>query len=133
VRDVFTEHSIPWTANYDGMILGFNGHLHDGGTGVRIYKTTNTSNDGRPLCTSATRYAKTPMTGLKGAFDKHHFEMEHIVSQDLCVEERGIPLKKGDQLYFQADYDLTKYPGMKNSKGQFEEIGGVVGGLFTYP
>lgn len=29
--DVFTEHSVPWTAMRDAWLLGTGGHMHDGG------------------------------------------------------------------------------------------------------
>jgi hypothetical protein len=104
-REVFTEASIPWKPAVDGVMLGFGGHLHDGGLGLRVYK--NRQN----ICNSTTYYARTPTEGLHGKFDEMHFQMQHIVKQDLCTLEHGIPLLKTDELHFEVDYNMTKYPG----------------------
>jgi hypothetical protein len=105
IREVFTESSIPWKPVVDGVMLGFGGHLHDGGLGLRVYKNN------RNICNSSTHYAKTPTDGLHGRFDQMHFSQEHIVKQDHCVLEQSVPLLKSDELHFKVDYNLTKYPG----------------------
>ena len=105
LREVFTEASVPWKPAVDGVILGFGGNLHDGGLGLRVYK--NRVN----VCNSTTHYARTPTDNLHAGFDKMEFEMQHIVKQDFCTLEQGIPLLKTDELHFEVDYNLTKYPG----------------------
>jgi hypothetical protein len=37
------------------------------------------------------------------------------------------PIKKGDEIRLAAHYDFTKHKGMKNNKGELDEVMGMAG------
>jgi len=129
----FSEHSMPWRALQDGYILSTGGHMHDGGVSTEIFK-----NDAL-LCDSLPHYAKTTQ-GHHPMHDRRQIsggatsntEIEHIEKQDPCLYMEGVPLKKGDQMYMKVNYDFEKYPGIKNKKGELDEIMGIVGTLVAF-
>lgn len=59
-------------------------------------------------------------------------DISHILKQDPCLFPDGIPLKKGDTMYLQVNYDFKAHPGMKNNKGELDEIMGIVGSLVAF-
>src|ERR1700761_7302816 len=50
LKSVFSEYSFPWTSPHDGWVFGGNGHVHDGGVSIEIFK-----ND-QVICTSVPHY-----------------------------------------------------------------------------
>ncbi|KAF2398655.1 hypothetical protein EJ06DRAFT_557869 [Trichodelitschia bisporula] len=137
VRTVFTEYSIPWVSRKNGWIMGSNGHMHDGGTSTEVFK-----NDQR-ICISYPHYSMGGH-GMGGmGHDKRQLragnhtntDIEHIDVQEGCFYTDPVPIKKGDSLYIRANYDFTAHAGMKNKKGELDEVMGIVGSLiaFDYP
>ncbi|KAE9971855.1 hypothetical protein EG328_005336 [Venturia inaequalis] len=152
----FEEHSIPWKAKKNGFLLGSNSHIHDGGIQTEIFQ-----ND-KVICRSIPKYSASIMGGMgsmPGGHSKRSIDIPsggerlevrsrrirrqeaknsslHIESLEGCIfAGNEIPFKKGDSLYLRVDYDFNKYPGMRNSNGELEEIMGLAGNLvaFDYP
>lgn len=59
-------------------------------------------------------------------------DIPHILKQDACLFPDGIPMKKGDTMYLQVNYDFKLHQGMKNKKGELDEIMGIVGSLVVF-
>ena len=74
------------------------GHVHDGGTGVSL--TIN----GEKICTSEAKYGG-PGHTTTGPDGK---TWETMSSMTPCKEL--IPLKKGDKIILEADFDTEKHP-----------------------
>jgi hypothetical protein len=75
------------------------GHLHDGGNDIQL--TIN----GKEICDSKAIYGGKGFEG-KSADGKAWNTINHM---DLCPTT--IPLKRGDELVIQANYDTEKHPG----------------------
>jgi len=137
IRNTFFEYSVPWTSPADGLILGNNCHLHDGGTSTRFYL------EGKMICESIPRYSNgsgLPTMGMspmrKRQMGTHkNSEIPHIEDQPPCVYKEAIPIKRGQDMYIKADYDFTIHEGMKNKKGELDEVMAIAGALiaFNYP
>jgi len=132
----FSEYSIPWISPRDGYILGANGHMHEGGTSVDVFR-----ND-QLICTSLPKYAKSAAKGMGGHHGKRQNmgghssdDIEHIGEQTGCEFHQAIPIRKGDKMFIRSNYDFTQHPGMLNKKGELDEVMGIVGSLvaFDYP
>jgi len=134
--EVFSEHSFPWKAPRDGWILATGGHMHDGGETLEIFQ-----ND-KVICTSRPTYTKGAghghsMAGKKarrqiaGGKESNN-EIAHIDKQPGCNFPTGNPLKKGDTMYLSANYNFKRYPGMKNTKGELDEVMGIVGSIVAF-
>jgi hypothetical protein len=93
----FSEHSIPWTARKEGLLLGTNAHMHDGGLGIDVFQNDN------KICSSFPQYNMT--TGMPGMAGMH------IDRYKGCEFDSPIPLKVGDRMYLRANYDFTKHDG----------------------
>lgn len=111
--DKFVEHSFPWNATRDGLILSTGGHMHDGGVSTQIFQ------NGKKICDSLPHYGKGAGHGMKRKMKKRQMgggaasnsEIEHIETQDACTFTQGLPMKKGDSVYLSVDYDFKRYPG----------------------
>ncbi|KAF2396917.1 hypothetical protein EJ06DRAFT_178100 [Trichodelitschia bisporula] len=138
IRRRFSEHTIPWTAPNDGTILLTGGHMHDGGISV------DTVHNGQTICESVAQYGRRAgNAGSEGpghgghsrrqipAGDYNNMDIDHILEQTRCIYSKGRSLKKGDKLWIRANYDFDKHPGMKNQKGELDEIMGIVGTLIA--
>jgi hypothetical protein len=114
----FTEYSMPWISPQNGWIFGGNGHMHEGGLAIDIFKNHEL------VCTSTPHYSKSPtLSGMGGmSHDKRQSTalssstqdntiIEHIDRQDGCELSTGIPVKKGDSMYIKVSYDFTKHAG----------------------
>ncbi|TLD29730.1 Threonine synthase [Venturia nashicola] len=130
---VFTEHSVPWTATRDAWLLGTGGHMHDGGVSTEIFVNK------QRVCNSVPKYSKSAKGMSKAtsllkrqAMDSSNLEIEHIESQDFCDFQDGIAMKKGEEMYLQASYDFITHPGMKDKNGDLDEIMGIVGSLVAF-
>jgi hypothetical protein len=108
---VFSEHSVPWTAQFDGSLMATSAHLHDGATSMEIYK------NGNVVCVSLPHYEKGPGMDMHGHSKRQMGKVEkgntneHIVRQSPCIYEDPIPFKKGDMIFTKANYDFTKHAG----------------------
>jgi hypothetical protein len=149
---VFSEHSQPWTAPKNGLIMTTGGHLHDGGVSLQVYH-----ND-KVICDSASIYSEKGggmgagglATVKPGTTDgmtmTHHtpdMAMEqtpgakrdkplHIDHQEGCLFMDGLPIVKGDTMHLQANYNFTKFDGAKNAKGELDEVMGITGTLVVF-
>ena len=130
----FSEHSPLWEAPRDGFILGTGAHQHDGGTGTYIFL-----ND-KVICDSVPRYVNSShghggmgmrRRQLMGG-DYKNEEIPHIEKQSGCGFKDGLAIKKGDTMHIQANYDFELHLGMKNKKGQLDEVMGIVGTLVAF-
>lgn len=126
----FIEHSIPWNAKKNGLILGVNSHMHDGGLQTDVYQNE------KVVCSSKSQYSMSLSGGMGGmSHSKRSIDGPGSIEQ---VKTRGsrirrqeknlasmhidhmegctfpgteIPLKKGDSMFLKVDYDFDKFPG----------------------
>ncbi|KAF2672991.1 hypothetical protein BT63DRAFT_436803 [Microthyrium microscopicum] len=129
----FSEHSVPWIAPKDGFIMSTGGHMHDGGVSIEVVRNNEV------ICTSKPDYSKEGghSHGMKSkrqmpGGDHTNNDIEHIASQGICLFPEGVPFKKGDKMYIQANYDFDKHPGMKNKNGELDEVMGITGALVVW-
>jgi hypothetical protein len=91
--------------------LKSDGHLHDGGDSVTLYV------NGKKACESKAKYGGPG--SVRTTRDGHKWET--ISSMGSCYEP--IPVKKGDKVEIEANYDLDKHP-LRLSKGEkMEQMG----------
>jgi hypothetical protein len=121
----FTVTASPWVANINGKVIGMGGHLHDGGTNVRVLV------DEKLTCDSVASYGGSPefmqKTLLAGAHS-HGGAMEHISKMTMCTPGNGLgvpEVKKGQKWVLKADYDYEKFKGMTNNRGKQDTIMGI--------
>jgi hypothetical protein len=138
---IFSEHSQPWKAQSKGYVLATGGHLHDGASSLQVYL-----ND-KVICDSIAVYSDKGgggMAAAKGLRKRQHEGMagmdaghggekpKHIDHQEVCLFPSGIPFNKGDTMHLQANYDFTKFTGMKNAKGELDEVMGITGTMVVF-
>jgi len=116
--------SRPWTSAYDGQMLGVGGHLHDGGTNVNIY------HNNQVMCNSKAQYDEPQMKGMAKGMTRRdggphgaNDNMAHIKQMGTC-SALG-PIKKGDTIFIDANYDFNKFQGMKSKAGAYTEVMGI--------
>jgi hypothetical protein len=119
----FTESSFPWIAPQSGYILGFNGHMHDGGVEMQVLK------NGEAICTTAPMYSSggNSSHGMGGHSGGGHSKRQmgppikggeygnadiaHIAGEEGCAFDPPLQLNKGDTLHITSRYDFEKHPG----------------------
>jgi len=143
IRDVFEEYSVPWKSPKNGYVLGANSHLHDGGVDTKVYL------DELNICTSQASYAKDAPKGMGSAngiangnggghshskrqMGGHSDDSEHIAHQSACAFDKPIPLKKGQEMFIKCAYDFRQHSGMKNAKGELDEVMAIAGALVAF-
>lgn len=118
---------------------------HSGGISTEVFRNSER------ICNSVPTYGMAPSKAATAATtgEKTHghgdmakrqmmgsgagnADIPHILKQDACLFPDGIPMKKGDTMYLQANYDFKQHPGMKNKKGELDEIMGIVGSLVAF-
>jgi hypothetical protein len=112
----------PWTSNFDGILLGTGGHLHDGGMNVEVFQNK------KMICDSTAGYGGAAYTGGGSATaaspsSSDMNSMEHISEMSTCNDLGQI--KKGDQVWITANYDFGKHMGMKTASGKMDEVMGI--------
>jgi hypothetical protein len=135
----FTVNTSRYTSTFDGDVLGVGSHLHDGGARSDVMA------GGSKACTSMAGYGETKEYLQKagmghggGGGHGHGGDMPHISSMSLCYLEevskenpRGmnradklsvLKLTKGQTWYSTGQYDYDKFGGMKNARGNQDEI-----------
>lgn len=123
----FTVTANPWTADFNGEILGVAGHLHDGGTDIVI------ETDGKRACESVAGYGEKPefvsSAAMPGMDGHSHAGMPHISSMTWCTRNNGKlnvrDLKKGQRWVLKANYDYRKFAGMTHGNGKQDNIMGI--------
>jgi hypothetical protein len=108
----YTVTSKRWTPNFNGLILGMGGHLHDGGVDLQIW-----NNPGKQMCNSVAKYSEKPeyKSRTAGGGHAHGGATDHISSMSICYlgEMPLRDLKRGvGSWYVTGRYDYSKYPGM---------------------
>lgn len=120
-------------------------HLHDGGTNVNIYLNDKVMCDSKaeyeggmgdmgaaaaPAAAAPAPAAPAPakgMAGMKGMVRRdggpHKPGEVHIKQMSTC-SALG-PLKKGDTVFIDANYDFQKFAGMKSNKGSYSDVMGI--------
>jgi len=124
--DAFAVPSTNWTAPWAASMIGTDGHLHDGGTSVELFR------DNAQLCTSTAAYGQSPayiehMTAMPGMPDT----MTHISSMSGCKMMGNVAT--GDTLNIVANYDFKEHQGMLDNKGSLGEIMGIAVVYLTLP
>jgi hypothetical protein len=148
----FTISSLPWTANFEGEILGIGGHIHDGGTRIDIIA------NGKVACSSKATYGSNAEAKARADIVKEggipplvmamkeeghdgmakmggHGSGQHIIAMGVCgdaVEGNGSPfaplnvktLTKGQSWTVNAYYDYKERAGMKNNYGGMDNVMG---------
>jgi len=121
----FKLSSKKWTVGYSGQMLGVGGHLHDGGTSLKIYKNTQV------VCDSIADYARggghshgrrTALQRRQGASPSSDGK-EHIQKMSTCSMMGAV--NPTDQIWIDADYDFNKHKGFQSKSGAFTEVMGI--------
>ncbi|KAF1813274.1 hypothetical protein P152DRAFT_481382 [Eremomyces bilateralis CBS 781.70] len=120
-KQVFTLKSDAFTIPANGQMLGTAGHLHDGGVNVNVYL-----ND-KVICDSQATYSTTTMGGM--AMSDGHDGDAHIATMSGCTNIG--PVKQGDKLRIEANYDLDKHAPMHNH-GDSGGLAAVMGIAIMY-
>jgi hypothetical protein len=120
----YTVTASPWVANLNGKVYGLGGHVHDGGTNVRIEV------DGKPICNSVASYGGSPefVQRNQPAGGHHGGAKEHLSGMTFCTSSHGLGLsdvKKGQRWVLKADYDYGKFKGMTNKSGKQDTVMGI--------
>jgi hypothetical protein len=119
IRDVLEEYSPLWQSPADGLILGANSHMHDGGTTTQVYMGD------KLICDSIPRYSKDAKAGMAGGIiggvtkrqntpavhSQNNAKIEHIAEQPACVFTKAVPIKRGEAIHIKAEYDFKKHDG----------------------
>jgi hypothetical protein len=148
----FKISSSPWTASFDGQVMGVGGHVHDGGVNLEVI--TN----GQVNCNSSAYYGSNeearkradilraggvpsanlppsmPMAAGGGGHD--HASGQHIIAMGVCGEladfagSPSSPLRinkvqKGQVWQIKAYYDYKKFMGMKSNSGGMDSVMGI--------
>jgi len=89
----------------DGYIIGATGHLHDGGVNLVVQI------NGKDMCNSRAIYGGTAATAKMddGRVWETISQMTH------CVDP--FPIKRGDNITVEANYDFAKHPSRKQNGG----------------
>jgi hypothetical protein len=123
VKNVFSVGS-DWIPDFSGEIIGAGGHLHDGGTSLKL------SLDGEVLCDSKAGYGGSkefiaPSDGHTGA----HGKIEHISSMSGCsgqVDFKNHTLKAGQHWRIEGFYDYENHkPSAHRDGEQFDTVMGL--------
>jgi len=83
----------PMVVQNNGTILKAHGHMHDGGTHLRL------SVNGKEMCDSEATYSNSSSSSGEAGTT--------LSSMSECA--KPISVKKGDTILIEADYDLKKY------------------------
>jgi hypothetical protein len=95
------------------------GHLHDGGLNIQVI--LNNKN----VCESKAQYGGPGFEG-KNPDGKTWYTINQMT---VCGEP--IKLVKGDKFYFQANFDVEKYPARQSAHGEMAEEMALVTGIFV--
>jgi hypothetical protein len=117
-----------WTPDFSGEILGAGGHVHDGGTSLKL------SLDEKVLCDSKASYGGNkeyiaPSDGRTGS----HGKIEHISSMTGCsgaVEFKNVTLKAGQHWKIEGFYDYDKHKPSAHRDG--DDVDTVMGLALMY-
>jgi len=115
----FTIKSKPWSANFEGEIVGLGAHLHDGGVKVEI------TGGGKLQCLSKAGYAESKEFIQTMAMGKDKTIAKHISSMTTCYDDEVLPipkLTKGTSWMVTGYYDYNAHAGQKDDKGKQSEI-----------
>jgi hypothetical protein len=125
------------------------GHLHDGGVSLQVYMGE------KVICDSVSLYSENGGgMGASGAMPvgkpgaagstvvkRHGPDMAvevkkdkplHIDHQEVCLFPDGLPITKGTTMHLQANYDFSKHDGIRNAKGELDEVMGITGTLVVF-
>jgi len=123
----FSYTSPAWKSTVKGRVVMAGGHLHDGGTDIKLLKGNVTMAG----CDLQAKYGQTPgyidgpdsmeMGGMSGGGEMQYMGM-HVSSIPTC---EGMKIKKGEILSVQAMYDTRKYVPMMDDDGMLDDIMGI--------
>jgi len=121
-KGAYTIRAKPWRATLDGQIIGYGGHVHDGG--VRVNMLVNGVKD----CSSEATYGATDEFKSKGVpmMNKNSATV-HISNMTVCSGPKlaNKYMKKGQLYTITADYDYNQYKGMLDGAGGQESVMGI--------
>jgi hypothetical protein len=114
-KTTFEIDTKPWTANFDGQVMGMGGHLHDGGTHAEIMW------NGKIVCDSVATYGDSSlMQGGARSRVAVASKSKHISAMSYCLSMKE--MKKGDKFLVRGYYDQTIHPMMKSNGGKLEDL-----------
>ncbi|TID25758.1 hypothetical protein E2P81_ATG03546 [Venturia nashicola] len=119
-KKVWDMKSKDLTISQDGYLLSRRGHMHDGGTGM-VLKVNE-----QVVCDSKAEY------GNDGSFkNADGVDFKALSGMKECNEP--IAVKKGDNLKFEAYFDLEQHPARKHAHGggEAEEMA-LMGYVFAF-
>ena len=112
----------PYTAVYNGSVLGMSGHLHDGGVLLTV------SENNRVICNVKPTYGATagyidgsPMMNMP--MGNMPMDMTHLSNMSTCVYPGNFVI--GDSFSISAYYNSSEYPLMLDASGQPEPVMGI--------
>jgi hypothetical protein len=129
LKRVFQESSIPWKSGVNGVILGTGGHLHDGGQTLKVFHNNKLVCDSQATYGGSEKFIQGSSMG--GGMSAGGDPSEHISSMKTC-KNLG-PIRKGDTIRLEADYNFNQHKGMLNKNGQLDEVMGMAGVLLGVP
>ncbi|KAF1980842.1 hypothetical protein K402DRAFT_468002 [Aulographum hederae CBS 113979] len=135
-----TFSSSGWTAPFSGRMLAAAGHLHDGGTEVKMFKNSQLVCDSKATYGMTNGGAAKPMepgaahgesTEAESAHRGHEKirrdemdpNMPHIATMSGCASF-GI-FKRGDTFHIEASYDVGKWMPMEAASGEASTVMGI--------
>lgn len=111
-----------WQATIDAEVIGAIGHLHDGGSQLRL------SVDDKETCTNPAKYGTKPEYVQKNAMGHHSMgALTHISDMKPCYGD-DFPhkrIRKGQNWKIFSDYDFDAFKGMKHEDGDWDEVMGI--------
>lgn len=112
----------PWSATLDGEVLGYGGHLHDGGLSVEM------SVDGVADCNSVATYGGDPAYIAKEPpMMNKNSATTHISKMTICGpgKIKSAMMKKGQRWTLSAKYDYGRHKGVLDPDGSQDSIMGI--------
>jgi hypothetical protein len=121
-KDNIFSISSDWVSDIDGEILGAGGHLHDGGSVLKL------KIDGKAVCDSKATYGGTKEYVAPKNDGSAHGGIEHISNMSPCigfVEFNNQPLKSGQKWTLEANYDYNAHRPSMHGNGGFDKLMGI--------
>lgn len=118
----FTVRAHSWKSTLTGEILGYAGHLHDGGDNVIL------DVDGKDVCTSQATYGgNKEYIATMAPMGNPNSATVHISKMSICQGSTlNTPMMKAGQSWtLRANYDYNKNKGMLGEDGHQEDIMGI--------
>ena len=111
----------PYTATYNGSIIGMAGHLHDGGVLLTV------SENNKVICNSTPTYGATPgyMDGSPMGMSMGNAPMDMVHLSNMSICDFPGNFVAGDNFSISAYYNSSAHPLMLDMNGQPAPVMGI--------